>query len=140
MRCPTCKKLDTFQPWEGQEVVRGVEIRARGQRCSSCGETLYTGLEIDRQFAEVARAIVARGIRDGDEFKFVRKAAGYRAADVAELLDVRPETISRWERGEAEIPRAAVYVVGQLLLAPEATRKALEVLAVSAGATPTPAG
>lgn len=129
MRCPQCKKEDTLRPWEGTTVIRGVEVHARGQRCDSCGERLYTGLEVDRQFDEVARAIVARGIRDGSEFQFVRKATGFRAADVAELLDVRPETVSRWERGEAEIPRAAVYALGQLFLAPEATRKALETLA-----------
>jgi putative zinc finger/helix-turn-helix YgiT family protein len=135
MRCPSCKKEDTLQPWEGQQIIRGVEIQARGQRCSSCGETLYTGLEVDRQFDEVARAIVARGIRSGDEFKFVRKATGFRAADLAELLDVRAETISRWERGEAELPRAAVYALGQLLLAPDETRRALETLASAAHAS-----
>lgn len=129
MRCPNCKQEDTLQPWEGPEVIRGVEIVARGQRCSSCGERLYSGLEVDRQFDEVARAIVARGIRDGSEYQFVRKATGFRASDVAELLGVRPETISRWERGEAEIPRAAAYALGQLLIAPEPTRKALETLA-----------
>jgi putative zinc finger/helix-turn-helix YgiT family protein len=119
-----------------------VEVQVRGQRCSSCDETLFTGLEVDRQFGEVARVIAQRGIRTADELKFVRKATGFRAAEVAELLDVRPETISRWERGEAEIPRAAVYVVSQLLLAPEATRKALEALAepAPAGASSTPAG
>jgi putative zinc finger/helix-turn-helix YgiT family protein len=132
MRCPQCKKEDTLRPWEGTTTIRGVEVHARGQRCNSCGETLYTGLEVDRQFDEVARVIVARGIRDGSEFQFVRKATKFRAADLAELLDVRPETISRWERGEAEIPRAAKYALGQLLLAPEATRKALETLAGAA--------
>lgn len=132
MRCPTCKNEDTLRPWEGSETILGVEIQARGQRCESCGEKLFTGLEVDRQFDEVARAVARRGIRTAEEFKFVRKATGYRAADVAELLDVRPETISRWERGEADIPRAALYVVTQLLLSPEPTRKALETLAAIA--------
>lgn len=131
MRCPTCKNQDTLRPWEGPETILDVEVQARGQRCSSCGETLFTGLELDRKYDEVARAIVARGIRTGEEFKWVRKATGYRAADVAELLDVRAETISRWERGEADIPRAAAYALGQLLLAPEPTRKALETLALA---------
>ncbi len=143
MRCPTCKNDDSLRPWEGVETIMAVEVRARGQRCESCGETLFTGLEIDRQFDEVARGIAQRGIRSAEEFKFVRKATGYRAADAAELLDVRPETISRWERGEADIPRAAKYAVGQLLLAPEATRKALEALAAPAptpGASSRPAG
>lgn len=134
MRCPTCKNEDTLRPWEAPETIMGVEVRARGQRCSSCGETVFTGLEIDRQNAEVARGIVARGIRTGEEFKWVRKAAGYRAADIAELLDVRPETISRWERGEAAIPRAAVYTVSQLLVEPEATRRELEKLGAPAAA------
>jgi putative zinc finger/helix-turn-helix YgiT family protein len=131
MRCTSCKEESTLHSWEGQEVIRGVEILARGQRCSSCGETLCSGLEMERKLAAVARAIVARGIRNGDEFKFVRKATRFRAADLAELLGVRPETISRWERGEVEVPRTAVFTLGQLLVAPEATRKTLEVLAAA---------
>jgi putative zinc finger/helix-turn-helix YgiT family protein len=115
MRCPACKNEDSLRSWEGPEIIMGVEIQARGQRCESCGERLFTGLEVDRQFDEVARAIVARGLRTGAELRWVRKAAGFRAADVAELLDVRPETISRWERGEADMPRAAVFVVSQAI-------------------------
>ena len=134
MRCPQCRKEDTLQPWEGSTTIRGVDVQARGQRCAACGETLFSGLEVDRQFDEVAKAIVDRGIRDGDEFKFVRKATPFRAADVAELLGVRPETVSRWERNEVEIPRAAIYALGQLLLAPDATRKALETIGAATAA------
>lgn len=127
-----------MRQWEGPATIRGVEVQARGQRCDSCGETLFSGLEVERQFDEVAREIVARGIRDGDEFKFVRKATPFRAADVAELLGVRPETVSRWERSEVEIPRAAIYALGQLLLAPESTRKALETIGAATAASPIP--
>lgn len=118
-----------MSPWEGTSTVRDIEVQARGQRCNACGETVFSGLEVDRQFDEAARAIVERGIRDGEEFAFVRKATKYRAADVAELLDVRPETVSRWERGEAEVPRAARFSLGQLLLEPDRTRRALEAFA-----------
>jgi transcriptional regulator with XRE-family HTH domain len=37
----------------------------------------------------------------------MRKSIGMRAADLAELLDVTPETVSRWETGKLDVTRAA---------------------------------
>jgi len=91
----------------------GVELVARGQRCSSCGEGLYAYEEIERQDALIADALIARGIRTGEEFVFVRKSADVAAADVARLFGVRPETVWRWEHDESEIPRTAAYALGQ---------------------------
>ena len=129
MRCPSCKKTDTLRSWTGALQVMGVEIVAHGRRCRSCGETLYEAGELERQERELATALVARGIRTGQEFKHVRKIAGLRANDVAEMFGVRPETVSRWERGEGELPRTAAFALGQLYEHPKITRQKLEAFA-----------
>jgi putative zinc finger/helix-turn-helix YgiT family protein len=107
----------------------GVEIVARGKRCTSCGEELYDYEELGRQDALIADALVARGVRTGAEFVFVRKSADLKAVDVAELFGVRPETVWRWEHGETEIPRTAAYALGQLYKHPKLMRQSFESLA-----------
>src|SRR5262245_37817810 len=103
MRCPTCKKENSLRPWEGSWPVRGIDLVAHGRRCSACGEILVALSEHGRLERLAAAQLVARGIRTGREFKFVRKLAELRANEVAELLGIRKETVSRWERGEVEI-------------------------------------
>ena len=122
MQCPTCKK-DRLRPWKGMITRMGVEIEAAGRQCGSCGETIFEGDEVQRHEREIAAALVARGVRTAAEFKFVRKMAGFRANEIAELLGVRPETVSRWERGEAEIPRSAAFALGELFDRPRVTRE-----------------
>lgn len=128
MRCPNCKK-DALRDWEGHITRMGIEIAAHGRRCSACGEILYDHEEVGRQEQELAAALVQRGIHTGTEFAFVRKAAGFRAVEIAELFGVRPETVSRWEHGEGEIPRTAAYALGQLYMHPKLTRQSFEALA-----------
>lgn len=89
MQCPTCKK-DMIRPWKGMITRMGVEFEVAGQRCGSCGETIFEGDEVQRQEREIATALVARGVRTAAEFKFVRKMAGFRANEIAELLGVSP--------------------------------------------------
>lgn len=129
MNCPTCKKKDTLRAWEGPITRMGVEIVARAQRCSSCGEELYDYDELGRQDTLIADALVARGVRTGEEFVFVRKSTDLKAVDVAELFGVRPETVWRWEHNQTEIPRTAAYALGQLYQHPKLTRQSFESLA-----------
>jgi DNA-binding transcriptional regulator YiaG len=128
MRCPNCKKTDSFRSWEGPIKVMGVEVLGNGLRCS-CGETLFNETEVERQEHAAATKIVSRGIRKGVEFKFVRKMAGLLAIDVADMFGVRPETVSRWERDEIQIPRTAAFTLGQLFEHPKLARAKLEAFA-----------
>lgn len=91
---------------------------------------MFDGAEVERQEHEIATALIARGVRTGPEFKLVRKVAGLRATEVAEMFGVRPETISRWERGEVEIPRTAAYALGELYEHPKITRQKLQAFAL----------
>lgn len=42
---------------------------------------------------------------DGDELKEKRVALGLTQAELAEILDVKPNTVARWERGLLSVPR-----------------------------------
>lgn len=57
------------------------------------------------------------------------KVIGLKGAEVAEIIDVRPETVSRWERGEVEIPRLAAFALGEFHDRPRVTRNKLEAFA-----------
>jgi hypothetical protein len=98
MRCVNCKKTGTYRPWKGPVELMGVRIEGQGMRCQSCGELLFDADEVRRQERALASALVQRGIRTGREFKLVRKLAELRAAELADMLDVRPE---RFRAGSA---------------------------------------
>jgi len=129
MRCVNCKKTGTYRPWKGPVELMGIDVEAKGMRCAACGELLFDADEVRRQERALADVLVARGIRSGREFKLVRKVAGLRAAELADMLDVRPETVSRWERGEVAIPRSAAFVLGELFERPREARRRLAALA-----------
>lgn len=40
-------------------------------------------------------------------FKQMREAKGYTQVELAREFDVKPLTVSRWERGEVPVPRLA---------------------------------
>ena len=129
MRCPNCRKQNTMSSWEGSLTRMGVQILARGEKCSSCGEMLFDDSEVERQEKLLAAGLVERGIRKGAEFKLVRKVAGFKAVEIAAMLDVRPETLSRWESGDQEIPRLAAFALGELFQHPRLVREKLELFA-----------
>lgn len=125
MRCADCQKVGTLFLWRGTVDILGVVVKTAGLRCRSCGETVFSEREVRRQERMVAAALVARGISAGNEFKLVRKAVGLRAHDVAEMFGVRPETVSRWERGTIAVPRTAAFALGELYQRPKVTRQKL---------------
>lgn len=51
----------------------------------------------------------------GETFKYARKAVGLRAEDLASLLGVARETISRWETGKHPIDSAALAVLALIV-------------------------
>jgi DNA-binding transcriptional regulator YiaG len=63
----------------------------------------------------VACELADRGVRTGEAVRHMRKVLGLRAADLARLLDLTPETISHWETGKARIGRAAFVVLGAMV-------------------------
>jgi len=52
---------------------------------------------------------------DGGALKFARKAMGLTQDSLARALEVKPETISRWETGAAPVSRSTQLAVLGLL-------------------------
>lgn len=128
MRCFKCKSENSYRPWEGPAEVMGVEFIAKGEQCESCGEILFTPEQSREHDRLVARGIIDRGPRAGAELRLLRKVAGLTAAEFAALLDVTPETVSRWENDRVPTPITTAYIMGDLVERPKRTRRRLEAL------------
>jgi putative zinc finger/helix-turn-helix YgiT family protein len=114
-RCPICRATDLRQVEEKRTItvpLRGgpfsiVVTGVQGVKCSACGEGLFSGDELARADLLAAAEVADRGLREGAAFRFMRKVLGFRAEDLASLLDVTEGTISRWENDHAPVDRAA---------------------------------
>jgi len=117
-RCPVCggaspMRADTC---EERREIAGVLFSApvACDACTICGEK-FVGFEALARFElEAAAALALRGRRTGSALRFMRSALGYRSAELAGLLDVAPETFSRWETGDREPDARAFALVGSL--------------------------
>lgn len=85
-------------------------------RCENCGETYFDGAELQAIELEAAGVIAREGPSNGATFKFMRKAIGLRAIDLAELLDVASETLSRWENAQRPVDRASWITLSDMVL------------------------
>lgn len=113
----------------GQKVLQEVEVedevtvagrtfarKIPALRCERCGETYFKGPDLQTIELEAAAVIAREGPSNGETFKFMRKALGLRAADIAELLDVAAETLSRWETAQRPVDRASWIAVSAMVL------------------------
>jgi putative zinc finger/helix-turn-helix YgiT family protein len=86
-----------------------------GRQCTKCKETYVAGsVKHDFELA-VARELANLGVHAGEAIRHMRKALGLRASDLAQLLDLTPETISHWETGKVRINRAAFVALGAMI-------------------------
>jgi putative zinc finger/helix-turn-helix YgiT family protein len=113
------------------DVTASVAVPAR--RCPACGEVHLDGALAQRFQLAACCELADAGVDSGEALRHMRKALGLRAAELARLLDVRPETISHWETGKARPNRAAFVAVCAMaddaLHGRTTTRDRLEVLA-----------
>ena len=84
--------------------------------CNSCSENYWDGQAIERFELMVAAWLAKEGVSSGESFKFMRKVLGLRAVELANLLDVAPETLSRWEQGHRSADRKALSILGSLVI------------------------
>src|SRR5262245_38204473 len=83
----------------GVELVNGAVKRRECAKCGAhCGAVEIPDPEGLTAAVVVARATDALKL-NGREIKFMRKAMEFTAKELADLLDVTEETISRWETG-----------------------------------------
>ena len=116
-RCPNCGgRLRKEERERARHVAEHTfTMPLPAQVCGSCGESYYQQLDMRRFDLEVARRLTEAGIVAPEAVQFVRKATGVRGKELAELLDVRPETVSRWETGRRPMDRASLAVLHALV-------------------------
>lgn len=103
-----------------------VPVSARA--CKECGRRLLPLEAAAQAELRVAAWLAEHGVRDQEAFRFMRKALGLRGVDLAELLDVTPETISRWERGALPTEQRAFALLAALVCERVEGRKGLMAL------------
>jgi YgiT-type zinc finger domain-containing protein len=108
-------------------------------RCPACGDVRVQDGDRERFLLATCCALADAGVRTGEVLRYMRKAAGLRAADLARLLDVTAETISHWETGKAAPSCAALVAVCAMLQdAAEGRSTTRDRLAALAAGRPTP--
>lgn len=119
-RCTTCEngKLERVRIDEAVKVGRRTFTgTVGGERCQSCGTEFLDGADLEAFEDALAASIAAEGPVSGETLRYMRKAGlGMRAADLAKLLDVEPETFSRWENEHAPVPRVEWATVAAMVL------------------------
>ena len=69
------------------------------QVCATCGKELQ--VVVDNELGVIAAAAIARATHpqklSGREIRFLRKALKWSGKKLGEVLDSKPETVSRWE-------------------------------------------
>ena len=115
--CEGCEGRVTRTRKQEVLVVSGrrfvVSLPARA--CRSCG-VQADAASLERIELEVACELAREGPASGETFRFMRKALGMRAMDLADLLGITPETVSRWENGQRLVDRSAWIALGSMVL------------------------
>src|SRR5262249_28186737 len=86
-----------------------VEVR----RCGSCGKAKIPSSRIEQLDRLLVGVVASRpGRLTGPEIRFLREHLGWSAAYLAPVCGaVPPETVSRWETGEAVMCRHAEHLL-----------------------------
>jgi putative zinc finger/helix-turn-helix YgiT family protein len=118
-RCVMCSSMKSMRK-STTKVSNGVGDRrftaeVPADVCDACGESYVQGTTLKRFELAVARELSLSGASSGEVFKFMRKALGYRASELADELGVTPETVSRWENGRRTIDISHMALMGMLV-------------------------
>jgi putative zinc finger/helix-turn-helix YgiT family protein len=119
MKCARCKvgKLEKTTALDSIDVGKHTftaEIPAL--KCRACGEIYFDGPSLERFELQAAVELAWAGEATGETMRFMRKAAGLRALEFADLLAVTPETVSRWETGKQAVENRAMALLGALVV------------------------
>ena len=91
--------------------------------CDGCGERTISGPVLEALDLSIASALARAGITAPEALRFMRKALGLPAAELAELLQLRPETVSRMENGKTVADRRTVALLAAMVFDRQAGRE-----------------
>lgn len=116
-RCPTCGAgIQKTQVTEKLEVAGHAFIAMLpALKCRACDHGFVAAETLQRFELAAAVALADAGEASPDAMRFMRKSLGLKATELAALLGVTAETISRWETGNQALERRALGLVGALV-------------------------
>lgn len=91
------------------------QVKVAQSVCRNCGEGYVDGPAIEAAELAVAERLAESGAVTPESFRFMRQALKLRGEDLAGLLSVAAETISRWENGKRELDRSAWVLVAEMV-------------------------
>ena len=116
VRCSSVAPLRNHVAEVSREVAGHLFVAfVPARECTSCGESYFDSAAVECFELHVAMRLVDAGLVNGDAFRFMRKALRMHASELAELLDVAPETVSRWETEKRAVTRGACAIVAGLV-------------------------
>jgi hypothetical protein len=118
-RCTTCggtKLTETDVELEREVAGRSFRAVGPGMRCTSCNEAFVPGGAVAAMELAIAAELARSGVINGEAFRFMRKAVGLPATELAALLDVAPEPVSRWENEKLPVERRALALLASMVL------------------------
>ncbi len=116
--CPTCGTMMKEARGALHAPVNGEDVAVPGVphfKCPKCGEQVLTYTQA-RRFEEDAVALYRRkyGLLSGDEIRAIREHRDLTQVELARLLRLGANTISRWESGR-NVQTAALDVLLRLI-------------------------
>lgn len=103
---------DVKSPQIGEHLFTAT---APARKCAKCGLEMIDGPSAEHFELLIAERLIASGIRTGAALRYIRKVLDLRAAMLATLLEVKPETVSRWENDKVAPERAVMAVLGAMV-------------------------
>ncbi len=70
---------------------------------------------LERHDLAIGAWLVEHGARTGDALRWLRKTLGMKAIELAGVLGVTPETVSRWENDRLELDPVVWVVLGAIV-------------------------
>src|SRR5580658_3594889 len=116
--CPKCGARISASVRQLSQRVGGREFRLSVPfgACKACGTGYLDAAALEWGELQIACQVAMDGPADGRTLRVLRKALGLLATQLADLLSVTAETISRWETGQRPVDRSAWFVTGSMVL------------------------
>jgi putative zinc finger/helix-turn-helix YgiT family protein len=115
MRCEGEKLVASETELSRKLAGRTFKVAVPARRCAGCGEQYISQKAGVSGELAIAEKLAQAGVVAGDAFQ-LRKALALPAVELAALMDVTPETMSRWEHGKLPVERRAIALLSAMVL------------------------
>lgn len=118
-RCVECKQVGlVITQQEETWTIAGHTFRANLEMlaCPACGESYCSAETLQRFEMQIATWFAQHGVNHGGALRLMRSVLGLKGVELAGLLDVAPETLSRWEKEHRPPDRKATALLASMVL------------------------